>query len=214
MKKAIFALIFLLWFAQSLYSQADSTPDPRRRYLAWVSPSGATRVYGLMFNFWTRTELRAFSEYPKIYGVEINLNPLGLFFPFILAVHSLEPGTHQPPEEKIDNLNFKKFKQIYGVQAGLLNMEKTVVNGLDINFSGSFDSKINGVSLSVVMNKHYIINGLTVACSGNHDARCSGVQIGLINSCKNLKGFQIGLWNKNQKRSFPLINWCFSGKVK
>jgi hypothetical protein len=26
----------------------------------------------------------------------------------------------------------------------------------------------------------------------------------------HLKGAQIGLWNKNQKRSLPFINWNFS----
>lgn len=36
-----------------------------------------------------------------------------------------------------------------------------------------------------------------------------GVQIGLVNNAAKLRGFQIGLWNTNQKRSLPLFNWCF-----
>jgi hypothetical protein len=59
------------------------------------------------------------------------------------------------------------------------------------------------------MNKHYVSNGLTFAFIGNHDTKCKGIQIGLINSAVDLKGLQIGLWNKNQKRSMPIINWNF-----
>jgi len=88
-------------------------------------------------------------------------------------------------------------------------MEPTIVNGLDINITGSLESKTNGLTISLVMNKHYISNGLTFALIGNHDTKCNGVQIGLINSAVDLKGLQIGLWNKNQKRNMPIINWNF-----
>jgi hypothetical protein len=36
-----------------------------------------------------------------------------------------------------------------------------------------------------------------------------GLQIGFVNKTIKLKGFQIGLWNKNGERSLPLINWNF-----
>jgi hypothetical protein len=39
-----------------------------------------------------------------------------------------------------------------------------------------------------------------------------GVQIALFNSSMNFKGIQIGLWNKNQKRSLPFINWNFKNQ--
>lgn len=216
MKKSTVTTL-LIFCALSTFSQngptvvSDSTGIDKK-YVIWVSPSRATHVYGLMFNFWPRPEGEKSTKYPKIYGAEINLVPLGLFFPFILAVHALARETHQPPSENTDSLPRKSFKKIYGLQIGLTNMEPSIIHGLDINASGSFDSKTNGVTISAIMNKHHVVNGLTMALIGNHDTKCNGVQVGLINSCKQLRGFQFGLWNKNQKRSLPLINWCFKAK--
>lgn len=213
MKKSALIIVLILCGLKT-YSQSDSTlttdsNEVDKKYIAWISPSHATHVYGLMFNYWPRNDGYKYSKYPKINGVELNVMPLGIFLPFILAVHSLGPETHKPPVEKIESIDFKSFKKINGIQIGLINMEPTIINGLDINAAGSFESKTNGVTISVVMNKHYFVNGLTIGTIGNHDTKCNGVQIGLINSCKQLKGFQIGLWNKNQKRSLPIINWCF-----
>lgn len=207
--KKIILNFFLFLLVTASFAQKDTTEIINKKYIAWVSPSEATHVYGLMFNFWPRDGISKFSSYPKIYGAEINLNPLGLFFPFIMAIHSLDPQTHQPPYEEIDSVDFSVFKRIYGIQAGSINMEKSIINGLDINACGSFDTKTNGLTLSAIMNKHYFVNGLTFAVFGNHDSKCNGVQISLFNSCKDLKGVQLGLWNKNQKRSIPFINWCF-----
>lgn len=215
-KATLTIVIFLLWgfklFPQTDTKKVNGSTDNHKKYIAWISPSRATHVYGFMFNFWPRNQGYKYDKYPQIYGAELNTNPLGMFVPFVLALHSLSPETHQPPAEKIDTINFKSFKKIYGIQIGLINMEPTIINGLDLNASGSFDSKTNGVTISAVMNKHYFVNGLTIGIIGNHDTKCHGIQVGLINSCKQLKGFQFGLWNKNQKRSFPIINWCFKTK--
>ena len=208
MKKTLLSIIFLL-FVLSVNSQIDTTETKIKKYLAWVSPSDATHIYGLMFNIWPRDAFEEYETYPKIYGAELNLNPVGIIFPFFYAIHLISPDHYKPPSEKIETLDFDSFKKIYGIQIGLLNIEKSIINGLDINAAGSLDSKTNGLTISAVMNKHYIMNGLTVAPFGNHDLKCKGVQIGLINSCKDLKGLQLGLWNKNQKRSLPIINWCF-----
>lgn len=208
------ALLFTIQasFSQNIKSSFPGTTGTVKKYVVWVSPSKATHVYGLMFNFWPRDEGNSFAKFPKIYGAEINLNPIGLFSPFITLFHSISGETHKPIAENLDSINFKGFKKINGLQIGLINMEPTVINGLDINATGSFESKTNGITISAVMNKHYFVNGITIGVVGNHDTKCNGIQIGLINSCKQLKGFQFGLWNKNQKRSLPLINWCFRTK--
>ena len=103
----------------------------------------------------------------------------------------------------------KEFKKVNGCQIGFINTEPTVINGLDINASGSFESVTNGVTVSAATNNHYVINGLTIAAIANSDFKCHGVQIAMFNSCNDLKGFQFGLWNKNQRRSLPFINWAF-----
>ncbi len=199
--------IILLVIGLNLCGQDTiSEQDDNKKYVAWFSPSKATHLYGLMFNFFPS---ESFEKYPIIYGSEINLNPIGLFTPFVLFVHSFDPKTHCPVAQSLDSIPFDSFKIVHGLQVGLINMEPTIVNGLDINITGSLESKTNGLTISLVMNKHYISNGLTFALIGNHDTKCNGVQIGLINSAVDLKGLQIGLWNKNQKRNMPIINWNF-----
>jgi hypothetical protein len=203
--------ILLIVIGLNLFGQDTiSEQVDNKKYIAWYTPSKATHVYGLMFNFFPKFPDNDFIEkYPTIYGSEININPIGLFTPFVLIVHSLDPKTHYPVAESIDSISFDRFKIVHGIQIGLINMEPTIINGLDINVTGSFESKTNGLTISLVMNKHYVSNGLTFAFIGNHDTKCKGIQIGLINSAVDLKGLQIGLWNKNQKRSMPIINWNF-----
>ncbi|MDR2039731.1 MAG: hypothetical protein LBQ60_17560 [Bacteroidales bacterium] len=182
-----------------------------KRYLIWVSPSETKQVYGIMFNFWPNEGIGV--QYPSIYGAEINLNPIGLFAPVITLVHAVfDPATHHMGDVDPDILDISKFKKINGIQVGSINMEPSVINGLDINATMSAQSKVNGISISAVMNKQYIMNGITIAPIANHADKCNGIQMGLVNTSKKLKGFQFGLWNINQKRSLPLINWSFSGK--
>jgi hypothetical protein len=204
-------ITILLIIGLQLFGQEKPSEQVKnKKYIAWFSPSKTTELYGLMFNFSPRfPDYNSTDKYPVIYGSEINLNPIGLFTPFVLAIYSIDPATHCPVAKSLDSIKFDRFKIIQGIQVGLINMEPTIINGLDINISGSFESKTNGLTISLVMNKHYISNGLTIALIGNQDTKCNGVQIGLINSAVNLKGVQIGLWNKNQKRNFPIINWNF-----
>lgn len=206
--------LFVLLCSLKLFSQEDSLKQASptdKRYIIWASPSKATHVYGLMFNIWPKDSM----PYPKINGVEFNICPATVFSPFILAVFSLDVGRILNMNSDSLPLNaLKNFKKINGLQLGFMNQEPTVINGLDINASGSFESVTNGLTLSAIRNEHYVINGITVAAMENLDHTCNGVQIALLNSCKQLKGFQFGLWNKNQKRSLPLMNWCFKQSYK
>lgn len=179
------------------------------KYGIWYSPSKFDKMYGLMFNFWARDDWDSIVSYPAIYGLELNLNPVGIFIPFVLLVHSIDPETHAPMEGNPDTLNFHTYKFIHGMQLGFINLEPSVINGLDVNVAGSFGSVSNGITISAIMNKHFIINGISLAGIANHDLECKGIQIGLWNSARRLKGFQLGLWNTNQCRSLPFINWCF-----
>ena len=216
MRKVVTIALFL-FIGLGLFSQNDSISfkqekQTNRKYIAWFYPSWATHVYGVMFNFWSPSETNKSKRLSKTYGAEINLNPIGLFTPFVTAVHCIDPETHKPPTNTVDSLDLGSFREINGLQIGLLNLNPTIINGLDMNLTGSFGSLTNGVTISGILNKHYIVNGVTIALIGNHDTKCNGVQIGLINTCKELKGIQLGLWNKNQKRSLPIINWCFKKK--
>ncbi len=202
-------LIFTSFIFYAQVGKTDKIPKANRKYVAWISPSKATHLYGLMFNFWYKDKEDSTVTFPKIYGAEINLNLIGIIGPFFSILATFEVAQQQNAvEESIDSLNISKFKKVNGLELAIINMEPTIINGLDINLSGSQESVTNGVTISIAMNRHYITNGLTIGLS-NYDRKCSGIQIGLINSTAKLKGMQFGLWNINQKRSLPFINWCF-----
>lgn len=205
--KKSFLLVFLL-FTFKIFSQNDSVRE-NRKYVAYYSPSDATEVNGLMFNFWLKDLDDIGVKYPRINGIEVDLNLANLIVTPMAIVHTLLDSTSRSPlTNRIDTINYCNFKQINGLHVGLGNMENSVNNGLGINLGASCLNKTNGVILSVV-NKNYEINGLSIGLIFNGVVNCNGIQIGLINNCKKLKGFQFGLWNKNQKRSLPFINWSF-----
>ena len=210
MRKLI-TIIIILTIGLKLFGQDNSSEiTNNNKYFAWFYPSNATHVYGFMFNFSLGLpDKKSIFRYPITYGCEINLNPLGIIYPFAVAAYSIDPSTHTPLVDSYDSVQLYSFKKVHGLQIGLANTELTIINGMDINLTGSMSSITNGLTISLLMNKHYLSNGLTVAILGNHDTKCNGVQIGLINSSMNLKGVQIGLWNKNQKRKMPLLNWSF-----
>lgn len=199
----------LLIFGFNSYSQSVEFSDGYvdKKYVIWYSPSRATHVYGLMINLLFKESATC---YPTTYGVELNINPLGLFAPVMILLGSLDTAFNSPPSlQQTDTTDFSKFKKINGLHIALLNMEPTVINGLNINAFASRETVTNGLTLSLLSNKEYKTNGATIALFGNHSTRCKGVQIGIHNTCRQLKGVQFGLWNKNQKRSLPLINWCW-----
>lgn len=214
MKNPIIKLVVLIQLLMNsfiLCSQSDSINNTNiketdKKYIMWASPSKATHVYGLMFNVWPEDSL----PFPKIYGVEFNISPIGVFAPFLVSLYSLDiPKTIHMADSMICPANYNAFKKVNGLQVGFINLEPAIINGLEINASGSFESVTNGVTVSVATNNHYVINGLTVAVIANNDYKCRGIQIAALNTCNDLKGFQFGLWNKNQRRSLPFINWAF-----
>lgn len=206
-------LLFVVLSSFRIDAQPSEEPDSTaRRYVAWYSPAKATHVYGVMLNVFPKNGLSPAGEvqYPRIYGTELNLNPLGFFAAPIFAIHCLDPRSWEHAEKSVDSINFDAFKKIHGLQIGVINMEPSIINGIDININGSMDSKTNGLIISAIVNKQYVSNGLTIGTLGNHNIECRGVQIGLFNTARKMRGFQFGLWNRNEKRSLPLINWNFN----
>ncbi|WP_299113380.1 LA_2272 family surface repeat-containing protein [uncultured Winogradskyella sp.] len=168
------------------------------------SPSRAKKINGLSLKYWYSED-----KTYKVNGLELGLNPLSIFFPFLTAIHSIPPFLHNPPLDDLSKLDSYKFDKINGIRFGIAFLDPAIINGLELNLTGGFDTQINGVSITPLVNKHFKVNGLSVALLGNFDTQVKGIQIGLFNKCNNLKGIQIGLWNKNEKRSLPFINWNF-----
>jgi len=83
-----------------------------------------------------------------------------------------------------------------GVQiAGLYNLAKTS-KGVQVSFSNTSE----------------FMKGLQIGGLNNANNEMVGVQIGIFNKSKKIKGIQIGLWNVNEKRQLPIVNWNFKNK--
>ncbi|GGE99560.1 LA_2272 family surface repeat-containing protein [Flavobacterium limi] len=91
-------------------------------------------------------------------------------------------------------------------------------NGLSVTALGTIAGHQNGLSIGVynanndlrgltigVYNQSYQLKGLHLGLF-NQVGINKGVQIGVLNK-SNSKGFQLGLWNINNKRSMPFLNW-------
>lgn len=209
MKRIIFFMVIAL-FSSKGFSQITPSLDLKIkdsievRNVFSLSPSRAKKVNGLSLKYWY-SEDKGY----RVNGMELGLNPLNVFFPFLTAIHSIPPFIHEPPLNDLSNLDAYKFDRINGVRFGVAFLEPAIVNGLELNITGGFDTMVNGVSITPLINKHFKVNGVGVALLGNFDTQVRGIQIGLFNKCNNLRGIQLGLWNKNEKRSLPIINWNF-----
>ncbi|WP_041557704.1 LA_2272 family surface repeat-containing protein [Cellulophaga algicola] len=68
----------------------------------------------------------------------------------------------------------------------------------------------NGIMVGTLFgNSTNSFNGLQISAANFISEKGTGLQIGIFNSATNFRGLQLGLWNKNSKRSLPFINWQF-----
>lgn len=91
-------------------------------------------------------------------------------------------------------------------------------NGVSLAPLGTLAGKQNGLSVGIIngnntlsgavfgiYNQSQDLNGLHFGIV-NRAKRNGGLQVGVYNKSFS-KGFQLGIWNVNSKRSLPLINW-------
>ena len=99
--------------------------------------------------------------------------------------------------------SFNKINKMNGINITGLGMQSDVLNGFSLSpYNGT--NQLNGVTIGL-FNETYTLKGLQVGFY-NYSATNSGIQIGVFNMSKS-RGFQLGLWNINSKRSMPFINW-------
>ena len=99
--------------------------------------------------------------------------------------------------------SFNKINKMNGVNITGLGMQSDVLNGFSLSpYNGT--NRLNGATIGL-FNETFTLKGLQVGFY-NYSATNSGIQIGVFNMSKS-RGFQLGLWNINSKRSMPFINW-------
>lgn len=84
-----------------------------------------------------------------------------------------------------------------------------IINGVNVGLVGHIYYQVNGLTASGFMNYSRKHHGVQIAIIGNRSYEVKGLQIALFNETKKLWGVQLGLWNVNERRKLPLINWNF-----
>lgn len=126
------------------------------------------------------------------------------------------------PELKMNGVNlstgcFFTTTNMYGLNISLANKFKNF-EGLSIAPLGIIVDNQKGLSIGIlnlnntlagsaigIYNQSYLLKGVQIG--GYNKVKIDkGLQIGLINRSYS-KGFQLGVWNKNAKRSLPILNW-------
>jgi hypothetical protein len=174
----------------------------------WFMPSKAQQIYGLTLNPWI-SEYNL-SDNLSIYGGHIQFCPIAPFTIFYNVTNIFRKDYFVSDPNYFDFMpNQSARKRIYGLNLTIADWGFSEIYGLDLNIGSSEIISVKGVSISGLYNVNTSIKGLAISGVCNLNKNCNGLEIALINNSIKLHGFQIGLWNKNQKRSLPIVNWCF-----
>lgn len=120
----------------------------------------------------------------------------------------------------------QSVKQTNGVSVVGLGSSSFRNNGIQVAGAGTSTFYSNGILASGLntrvhtgkglqiggFNQYVNFSGLQVGVFNDVEMEgenFTGVQVGVVNNTKKLKGIQLGLWNINEKRSLPLVNWNF-----
>jgi len=229
--KTITTILFLILTIRS-FGQVGK----RKNYFPiWTFHQDSINIHGISVGLWS---FNSEPRFTNTNGIKFELIGVGIGMPLIPRSPIVQTDSafiklqQEPLSERINGLNLSSSGTVChcltnGLTAGFIGQINFKVNGISTSLVMNFSQKHNGI-MAALFNDAYYMNGLQVGFSnngykmkglqigirGNHTYEMKGVQIGLINKSKKLKGLQIGLWNVNQKRTLPLINWNFKLESK
>jgi len=206
-------LMMIGLFTGMIMNAQDSlnTELDKPRFIGF-SPSKKTKsVNGMLIKYYDEIDNEI--QPKKVNGIGLGFNGLGIFFPALLLVSIPSIDNWAISDIGVEPLP-EKMNKINGMQLSIINMEPTVTNGLEVSVSSNISapSVTNGVAFSPLYNFHHTTRGIAISTIANISQKCRGVQVSLINVCKDSRGIQVGFWNENEKRKFPLVNWNFKNK--
>lgn len=211
--KSIYIFLLLLLFHFYGISQCDTTsniPEAKKRYGLWFTPSFASEINGLGIGLissyvpcnrpWTQTGN----------GVTVVLFGQGIFNLIGCKSYSFQNFfEYNMVEEFHRDTAFAPRNIQNGLVVSTFGTFTEITNGVSLSFLASQGETLNGLSINLVRNFYHQMHGVSIGMF-NTQGEAKGVQIGLVNKAAFLQGFQFGLWNRNQKRSMPIVNWCFT----
>ena len=208
----------------------------RKNYFPiWTFHQDSINIHGISVGLWSLNSEPRFTNTNgikfELIGVGIGI-PLMPFSPIVKTDSAFIKLKQEPLSERINGLNLSASGSAChcltnGLTAGFIGQIHFQVNGISTSLLANFTQKHNGLMLAM-SNDAYYMNGLQIGLGnngfktkgvqigliGNSAKEMKGVQIGLFNKSEKLNGLQIGIWNVNQRRKFPIINWNFKQKTE
>lgn len=148
----------------------------------------------------------------RINGLHLNASP----FAAIAGCMAMMFTLYQPQKFR-EQLDIKQLRQPLAIHHKLNGLSISFVEGgKNWSFQGAhitviarFVERQNGLSVSGMWAEHKYFNGLAVSGILNLAEKANGVQIALFNHAHEMRGVQLGLWNRIGRRATPLINANF-----
>jgi len=205
--------------------------DKKNHFPAATFHQADAKITGISFGVFTGLSEKHSNVLTN--GLRLELVAIGLLLPLIPRSpiderDSLIQIREVKFTEKINGLNLSGSGTVCddcivnGLTVGGIGQYLYATNGISISIVGLIAEKHNGLQLSMFNDVHkgngvqigignsaIDYKGIQVSVLSNHALKSRGIQVGLFNKSKNLMGLQLGLWNVNQKRKIPLINWNF-----
>jgi len=229
-------LILVVVFFSCVISYAQKQGGVRKAYFPiWTTHSKSTDIIGMSFALMSKELLRD-TTLTRTYGIRIEPSVISVLFPLIPQSpiskndNEFNKVMNKEVSEKISGVNVSTGTfgdvNINGISTCFMGQYLYRMNGIGLSLVGNFIEKQNGVLMSIgyfgnqsfksngvmisgIGNTSNYINGIQIGAQNYILDKGNGIQIGIYNNAKSFKGIQFGLWNKNDKRSLPIINWNF-----
>jgi len=183
----------------------------KTRNILWVTPSATDHINGLALGI-VATKWHGLQTINGANTEFTIICPFLVIPEFVLTV-ALPVQQHYDHNDKDFTGRFFEWK----------DSVHECINGLNLSMGTLFSKRqVNGVSLSMASNSYTVHRGLSIslyanwiedykgvliAPFGNLSKKGSGVQIGLVNSCLNCSGLQLGLLNQNGRKITPFLGF-------
>lgn len=174
----------------------------RKRNFIWFLPFNAHQVNGISLGAHTGN---INGKSLKIKGVNINADVPAMFLSMFLIPHFLDAANVKRLSDTLDTDGKVSINGLSASGGGIVMGKK--LSGVFVNGGICQSNQANGIFITGGFNYFQSVKGISIGGLRNTAVKCTGIQIGFINSCKHLKGLQLGLWNVNSKRKMPFINW-------
>ena len=215
--KRLILLILLLIFVKG-FSQGF---NEKTRYLFGTFHTQNTTINGISVGAFPQFNNK--ERFVRTNGIRLEIPGIGLLGFMANASLIREEKT----DEIVNGLNISTGTMgnisFNGITLALVTQSGTENNGIAIAGLWNGMDKSNGIQISGLLNEATYSNGIQIAISNSTgfmsglqiggfnyaNEKMVGLQIGVFNKSKNTKGIQLGLWNINEKRKSPIINWNF-----